>query len=75
MTKNVIAFRRPEPPLTFAEIRLHDETSNIQLCIYDEAGNTILLEYRLIAKSPENFDCDRLREAWERWRHEGSVAS
>jgi hypothetical protein len=75
MTENVIAFRRPEPPLTFAEIRLHDETCNIQLCAYDEAGNIILLEYRLIAKSPENFDFARLREAWARWRHESSIAS
>jgi hypothetical protein len=74
-TENVIAFRRPEAPLQYAEIRFHDETCNIQLCAYDEAGNRVVLTYRLIGKSPETFDMNLLRQAWERWRHESSIAS
>jgi hypothetical protein len=75
---NVIVFepRRPEAPtVQFVELRLSDDFS-IEMLLHGDAGDVVArLEYRLAAKSPENFDLDLLREAWSRWRGFSEVAS
>jgi hypothetical protein len=77
MTADVVAFaprpRKAPPALTCAEVRL-TETYGLQMTVLDEAGNTFLLSYRLMAVSPE-FDLSRLVEAWVGWRGSGARAS
>lgn len=72
---NVVPLRPQGPPaLQYAEIRLDDETDNLQLCVFDASGDRTVLTYALIDKSPETFSLDLLREAWDRWRHESALA-
>jgi len=68
MTENVVAFApRRAPCLEFSELRLA-ENCDLEMTLRDEAGNVVaVLEYALVSK-PQDFDLDRLRASWERWR-------
>jgi hypothetical protein len=46
------------------------------MVLCDDAGNVVVtLKYSLTAKSPETFDLDALRAAWDRWRGGSTRAS
>jgi hypothetical protein len=73
---NVVPFEKPRPvppALTFCEVRLNEDCS-ILLTLFDADGNRISLDYPL-GWSPPDFDLDRLRCAWTRWRGTSTAAS
>jgi len=54
--------------LRFCELRLDYDDCSIMMTLHDDDGNVVTLEYGLLAKTPETFDLDLLREAWDNWR-------
>jgi hypothetical protein len=58
----------------FVELRLGDDFS-IEMRLHDSTGVIGTLEYALTVKSPEDFDLDVLREAWDRWRDESEIVA
>lgn len=75
---NVVVFTarpRPAPSLQFVEFRLDgDGMCGIQMTLHDEAGNAVVLEYKLTGMTPQDFDLDRLRAKWVCWRDTSDVA-
>jgi hypothetical protein len=75
---NVIPFERPQPKsppeLQFIEVRLNAEDCSLVVTVCDEAGNIFPLSYKL-SSMPSDFDLDRLRDAWPRWRGTSTAAS
>jgi hypothetical protein len=63
-----------EVPALFVELRLGDDFS-IEMRLHDRTGVVGTLEYGLTVKSPEDFDLDVLRAAWERWREDSEVVA
>jgi hypothetical protein len=78
MAENVIAFEprpKPVPAVQSVELYLCDDFS-FEMRLYDDAGGVVArLEYGLVTKSPDGFDLDLLREAWDRWRGSSTIAS
>jgi hypothetical protein len=73
----VVAFKpKPAPELNFAEFRLdEDGLCGLQLTLVDETNNVVaVLEYKLV-DAPADFDLDRLRQGWARWRGTSTKAS
>lgn len=77
---NVVTFAprpKPEPapaPLLFVEVRLRDESCNLQMNLCDSEGNVFTLEYQL-KSSPDPDLLNRLRLAWADWRGGSCAAS
>jgi hypothetical protein len=74
---NVVPFapRRPEPPaLTFVEVRLNEEDCSLVLIVYNEAGDHFAIDY-VLGWSPPDFDLNRLRAVWQKWRGSSAAAS
>jgi hypothetical protein len=72
MTGNVIKFapaarKSAEIPLEFVELRLANDCS-IQMTLYDDERNVVVVLDYALASKPQNFDLDLLRAAWDRWR-------
>lgn len=65
---------KQEPTLEFVEIRLNEADCSLVLTVIDAAGNRFAIDYPL-GWSPPDFDLDRLRAAWSRWRGSSTVAS
>jgi hypothetical protein len=76
---NVVPFAQPQPKevppeLQFIEVRLNEADCSLVVSVCDEAGNIFPLTYKL-SSVPSDFDLDRLRDAWPRWRGTSTAAS
>lgn len=73
---HVIPFVLPPPPprLVRCEVCLI-AGRDIELRLYNGAGDLVcVLEYGLTSK-PEDFDLDELHRAWDCWRGQSDIAS
>lgn len=76
--QNVVALKQPQPAPAFRSIdfRLSEDCSVIEVTLHGPAkGEVTFLEYELTSKSPETFDLDRWRAAWDRLRDEPETAA
>jgi len=62
------------PALTFIEIRLVEADCSLVVTVHDDAGNAFAIDY-VIGWLPPDFDLDRLRQGWARWRGTATAAS
>jgi hypothetical protein len=77
MSENVTAFkpRRAEAPkLQSMELRLAEDFT-LEMSLFDERDGVAIVEFSFKSKSPETFDMDALREAWNGWREKSEIAS
>lgn len=77
MMNNVLPLerrRRRQASGLFVDFRLGEDFS-IEISLHDSSSCVGKLEYRVVSKSPEDFDLDRLREEWARWREDPEVVA
>lgn len=75
--RNVVVLkprRKRAPALRFVELRLIDETCDLEMTLHDDAGNIVaVLAYSLSSVARQDFDLNLLRDFWD--RHRGGTAA
>ena len=77
---NIVTFPAPQPKpapeIGFVELQLLGEACDVQMRLHDDAGNVVaVIEYTINTTEPENFDLNRLRDAWSAWRARGCATT
>jgi hypothetical protein len=63
------------PALRYVELRLIDETCDLEMTLHDADGNIVANIAYDLAFKPKEFDLDLLRAAWAEWRGGTAAAS